>query len=147
MCGSPVTRPRPTTGRTLPQTMSKPFSSTPARPALHALARHSPTVRPSRREFTSISRSAHQPLQRGVQILHPEASGRRYRRVGQIFGPGVSLYTRTLLSRHRVPNTALTGGILENFSARFKTSMAASSAEMVPSCPLCRWDSVSIVET
>jgi len=56
-------------------------------------------------------------------------------------------YTRTLLSRHREPKTALTGGILENFSARFKASMAAFNAEMVPSRPLCLWDSASMVET
>ena len=56
-------------------------------------------------------------------------------------------YTRTLLSRSREPKTALTGGILENPSARLKALMAAFNIEMVPSRSLGLWDSVSMIET
>ena len=45
------------------------------------------------------------------------------------------------------PKTALAGGILEIFSARFRDSMAVFNAEMVPSCPLGRWDSAFLVGT
>ena len=45
------------------------------------------------------------------------------------------------------PKTALAGVILETSFARFKASMAAFSAEMVPSCSLGCWVLDSMVET
>jgi len=43
----------------------------PAGPVLHALARHSPTLRPPRQEFTPVSRSAHQPPLQRVCVKCP----------------------------------------------------------------------------
>jgi hypothetical protein len=54
---------------------------------------------------------------------------------------------RTLMSVRRTvtePKTALAGGKLEIFTG-FKAPMAPSNAEMAPSRPLGRWDSVSMV--
>jgi hypothetical protein len=45
------------------------------------------------------------------------------------------------------PKTAFAGVILESSFARFKASMAAFNVEIVPSRPLGRWDSASMVET
>ena len=45
------------------------------------------------------------------------------------------------------PKTALAGVTLESSFARFNASMDAFNTRIVPSRPLGRWDSASMVET
>ena len=75
------------------------------------------------------------------RVLGPFQSTIDQQKTGRIL---TLIMTRVALAE---PKTASAGAIVETSLAKSNTSMTVFNAEIVPSLPMGRWDSTSIVET